>query len=61
MDCEHRVLLIRTLEFIEATCDEILRLRHGIELARITIDQSHDLIVAHRTSICPAPSVTKSL
>jgi hypothetical protein len=54
VDCEHRALLNRTVEFIEATRDEILRLRHEIEPARIKIDQSHDRL--SRTSALPRTS-----
>ena len=44
MDREHRAMLVRTLELIEATRDEILQLRKEIELARITIDKSQNLL-----------------
>lgn len=44
MDGEHRAMLIRTLELIEATRDEILQLHKEIELARITIDRSQNFL-----------------
>jgi hypothetical protein len=44
MDLEHRDLMIRTRELIEATRREILELRQEIQLAQDTIDQSQKLL-----------------
>ena len=54
MDGEHRALLIKTLELIETTRGEISRLRQEIELTRITVDRSHDLL--SRTRALPRAS-----
>ena len=51
MDGEHRAMLIKTLELIETTRGEISRLRQEIELTRITVDRSQDLL--SRTSAFP--------
>jgi hypothetical protein len=44
MDCEHRALLISTAELIQATRDEILRVRKDVELARDTVAKSQTLL-----------------
>jgi hypothetical protein len=44
MDCEHRAMLISTAELIEATRDEILRVRKEVELARDTVAKSQKVL-----------------
>jgi len=60
MDPEHRDRMIKTWGLIEATRDEVLRLRDEIELARTTVSRSHRLLSrtqrsAHRDTEPPKP------
>jgi hypothetical protein len=61
MDREHRAVLIKTLELIEATRGEISQLREEIELTRITLDRSHNLLSRTESSSLRRVSVTEPL